>query len=142
MLYITVNRAEQAARQYRAEAGAKVATTVKMGETKVKMQKLTVDVNTLKDVNDELTTRLHEDDASMRSMQQAMYDIVSCFNDKLDRVANMRIVSPVGLAKALDLSPNSRDKVAQYSARGIWKTTTLIDATPNGKRLGNPNPQP
>ena len=133
--YMTARRAEAAARQYRVEANAKVQATAKISETKVKVQKLTAGVNTLQHCNDKLTTRLHEEDAQLRSMQQAMHDIVACFNDKLDRATNMRIVSPVGLAKALDLSPNSSEKVSLYSGRGIWKTTKLLDATPpNGKK--------
>ena len=124
-----VNRAEEAAKQYRAEAGAKVHVAAQVSKAEAEMQ-------TLKGVNDKLTTRLHEEDASLRNMQQAIHDIVSCFNDKLDRATNMRILSPVGLAKALDLSPNSSEKVALYSARGIWKSKKLLDAKPNGKKLG------
>ena len=153
--YFVVNRAEEAAKRYRAEAGAKLHVAAKVSKAEAEKQKLAATLKTqgskaeaemqkLKAKNDKLTTRLHEDGALLRNMQQAMHDIVSCFNDKLDRVTNSRIVTPVGLAKALDLSPNSSEKVALYSGRGIWKSTKLLDATPtpNGKKLGNPNPQP
>ena len=124
-IHFAVNRAKEAVKQYRVEAGAKVHVAAKKSKTEAEMQKL-------KGVNDKLTNRLHEEHASLRNMQQAMHDVVSCLSDKLDRVTNMRGVSPVGLAKALDLSPNSTEKVTLYSARGIWRTQ-LLEATQNGK---------
>ena len=75
LLYITVNRAEQAARQYRAEAGAKVATTVKMGETKAKMQKLQSTLRTHQKKETSLQQLRHEANRTTAKLDKAFAEI-------------------------------------------------------------------
>ena len=78
------------------------------------------------------------EDASKRevAIQSTLGGIISCLKERVTLLANQTVTTPVGIGKFLKLSPDSMDKVTQYSGRGIFQTTTLRHATPTAKRSG------
>ena len=69
-------------------------------------------------------------------IEATMGDIISCLEERVQWLANKTVSTPVGIASCLKLSPNSMEKVSQYSCRGIFQSSKLLDAAPTGKRSG------
>ena len=86
----------------------------------------------------EIKSKRQSEEAALRQagITATMGDVISCLQERLQLLANKTVTTPIGIATALKLSPDSMNKVSQYSSRGIFQSLKLVNAAPTGKRSG------